>query len=330
MDKTRRAFLKGLACAGAGAGACALPATAADKRVAPDDAVGMLYDTTKCIGCKSCVVACKESNEMRPDTRLSELHDAPQALNDRTKNIIKLYKDDDGRRSYMKQQCMHCIDPACVGACMIGALQKREHGIVTWESDRCIGCRYCQVACPYNVPKFEWESTNPRIIKCELCSHRFPSNLEMTQVDGFSRFAKGQGPACCEVCPREAVIYGTYDELLAEAKKRLADNPGRYVEKIYGEHDGGGTQVIYLSHIPFEKLGLPELGEVASVEHEVGLWVEVVDVVDRTQQPPHEAVVHVFLVEMGVGNIGKAEGRIRVRALGVLRHAHGRERMRRG
>ena len=250
MNRNRRSFLTGLACVGATAAASAAPAVASDKREAPADAVGMLYDTTKCIGCKTCVVACKESNEMRPDTRLSELHDAPLALNDRTKNIIKLYKDDDGRRSYMKQQCMHCIDPACVGACMIGALQKREYGIVTWESDRCIGCRYCQVACPYNVPKFEWESTNPRIIKCELCSHRMPE----------------KGPACCEVCPREAVIYGKYDELLAEAKKRLADHPGRYVDKIYGELDGGGTQVIYLSHIPFEKLGLPELGEEAVPE----------------------------------------------------------------
>ena len=131
---------------------------------------------------------------------------------------------------------------------MIGALQKREHGIVTWDSDRCIGCRYCQVACPYNVPKFEWASTNPRIIKCELCNHRLK---------------EGKEPACCEVCPREAVVYGKYDELLAEARRRLGDHPGRYVDKIYGEHDGGGTQVLYLSHVPFEKLGLPDLGDEA-------------------------------------------------------------------
>jgi Fe-S-cluster-containing dehydrogenase component len=245
MDRTRRSFLTGLACAGATAAAGAVPAVASDKRVAPSDAVGMLYDTTRCIGCKACVVACHEANDLPPDDRGNGLHDAPQALNDRTKNIIKLYKEE-GRRSYMKQQCMHCIDPACVGACMIGALQKREYGIVTWESSRCIGCRYCQVACPYNIPKFEWESANPRIIKCELCNHRL---------------AEGKEPACCEVCPREAVIYGKYDELLAEAHKRLDDNPGRYVDKIYGEFDGGGTQVLYLSHVPFDKLGLPELGD---------------------------------------------------------------------
>jgi Fe-S-cluster-containing dehydrogenase component len=244
MDQSRRSFLKGLAYAGVGAAAAAAPAAASEPRKAPDDAVGMLYDTTRCIGCKSCVVACHEANDLPPDNRDDKLHDAPQALNDRTKNIIKLYKED-GRRSYVKQQCMHCIDPACVGACMIGALQKREYGIVTWDSDRCIGCRYCQVACPYNIPKFEWESASPRIIKCEMCSHRIP---------------EGKGPACCEVCPRAAVVYGKYTDLLEDAKQRLIDHPDRYVDKIYGMEDGGGTQVLYVSHVPFEKLGLPELG----------------------------------------------------------------------
>ena len=244
MDKSRRSFLKGLACAGATVAGSALPAAASETREAPADAVGMLYDTTLCIGCKTCVVACHEANDLPPDDRQDPLHDAPTALNDRTKNIIKLYEEN-GVRSYMKEQCMHCVDAACVGACMIGALQKREYGIVTWDASRCIGCRYCQVACPYNIPKFEWESAAPRIIKCELCNHRLAENKE---------------PACCEVCPRSAVIYGTREELLAEAKKRLAANPDKYVPKIYGEHDGGGTQVMYISHVPFEKLGLPELG----------------------------------------------------------------------
>ena len=206
MDRARRSFLKGLACAGASAVAAAAPVEASEARKAPADARGMLYDTTRCIGCKACVVACHEANDLPPDDRGNGLHDAPQALNDRTKNIIKLYREE-GRRSYMKQQCMHCIDPACVGACMIGAFQKREYGIVTWDTNRCIGCRYCQVACPYEVPKFEWESASPRIIKCELCSHRMP---------------EGKGPACCEGCPREAVIYGDYEDLLAEAIERFS------------------------------------------------------------------------------------------------------------
>ena len=247
MSAGRRSFLKGLLGAGAAVATAASPVGADERREAPADAVGLLYDTTKCIGCKTCVLACKEANDLPPDNREDPLHDAPTALNDRTKNIIKLYTDEEGRVSYFKAQCMHCIDPACVGACMIGALQKREYGIVTWESNRCIGCRYCQVACPFNVPKFEWASRTPRIIKCELCNHRL---------------AEGKEPACTEVCPREAVIYGTREELLAEAKRRIEAEPGRYVNRVYGETEGGGTQCLYLSHVPFEKLGLPELDDV--------------------------------------------------------------------
>ena len=246
MDQPRRSFLKGLAFTGASIAGSALPAVASEEKLqAPDDAVGMLYDTTKCIGCKACVVACHEANDLPPDNRDNPLHDMPTDLNDRTKNIIKLYKGDE-QRSYVKQQCMHCIDPACAAACMIGSFQKREYGIVTWDPNRCIGCRYCQMACPYHIPKFEWDEAAPRIIKCELCNHRI---------------AEGKEPACCDVCPRGAVIYGTHKELLAEAKQRLADNPDRYVPKIYGEHDGGGTQVLYLSHVEFENLGLPTLGD---------------------------------------------------------------------
>jgi ferredoxin len=141
---------------------------------------------------------------------------------------------------------MHCIDPACVAACMLGALKKREFGIVSYDVDYCVGCRYCEVACPYGVPKFQWASAAPRIVKCELCRHRL---------------AKGQEPACTEVCPRKAVIFGKRADLLREAKRRLAESPDRYVPKIYGETDGGGTQVLYLSHVPFDKLGFPALGD---------------------------------------------------------------------
>jgi formate dehydrogenase beta subunit len=245
MDISRRTAFKIL---GAGAamtagGAATLRASEPDVPV-PPDAVGMLYDTTLCIGCKACMVACREANDLEPDTGWSGgLYQAPADLNASTKNIIKLYQDGTDR-SFMKAQCMHCIDPACVAACMVGALKKREHGIVSWDGTRCVGCRYCQIACPFNIPKFEWRSANPRIVKCELCRHRL---------------AKGQEPACTEVCPKHAVIYGTRAALLAEAKKRLAENPGKYVNKVYGEHDGGGTQVLYLSHIAFEKLGLPTL-----------------------------------------------------------------------
>jgi len=251
MNSDRRTLFKlGLVTAGAVATAATRPARASSTaHEAPPDARGMLYDTTRCIGCKACVVACREANGLQPDTSHDPdgLHDMPLGLDAKTKNVIKLYREDP-YRSYMKSQCMHCIDPACVGACMIGALQKREYGAVTWDGSRCIGCRYCQIACPFDIPKFEWDRAIPHIVKCELCRQR----------PGDKAFV----PACAEVCPRQAVIWGTREELLADARRRIADNPGRYVEdRIYGEHDGGGTQVIYLSHVPFEKLGLPELGE---------------------------------------------------------------------
>jgi len=243
MAFDRRLLLKGMATASAAAVASASPVKAArERKVVPEDARGMLYDTTLCIGCKACVRACKEANNLPADTRTPgmEIFDAPTDLNDYTKNIIKLYSEGD-RRSYVKRQCMQCVDPACVGACMIGAFRKEKFGIITWDRDRCIGCRYCQMACPFGIPKFEWSSLNPDIVKCEYCRQR----------EGDKQWE----PACCEVCPREAVIAGTYEELLAEAKRRLAEHPDRYEPKIYGEKDLGGTQVLYLSHVPFEKLG---------------------------------------------------------------------------
>lgn len=246
MGIDRRTMLKSLAVAGTAAVADASPVRANDTAEAPADAVGLLYDATRCIGCKACVVACKEANGDRPDTRTPgmEVYDAPNDLNDRTRNIIKLYKDGD-ERAFLKVQCMHCVDPACVGACMLGALQKRVHGVVTWDPDLCIGCRYCQVACPFNIPKFEWDSATPRIVKCEMCSHRL---------------AEGKEPACCEACPRGAVIFGDYRELLAIAHRRLEAHPERYYPKVYGEKEFGGTQVLYLSHVPFEELGFDEDG----------------------------------------------------------------------
>jgi Fe-S-cluster-containing dehydrogenase component len=242
---SRRTALKGLVVAGAAA-AGVKPARASTPIAVPADAVGLLYDTTLCIGCKACVSACREANNLEADPGFSPgLYHAPSDLNERAKTVIKLYDDGSGQRSFMKAQCMHCVDPACANACMLGAFKKREFGIVTYDVDLCIGCRYCQVACPYGVPKFEWTKTAPRMVKCELCNHRI---------------AEGRMPACAEVCPRGAVIYGTRADLLREAKARLAAAPDKYVPKIYGETDGGGTQCLYLSHVPFEKLGLPALG----------------------------------------------------------------------
>ena len=253
METDRRALLKTLAAA---ATLSVIPAAAQarEKRVAPSDAVGLLYDTTRCIGCKACVVACKKENGLPADVDGygGGLYDAPESLNQYTKTVIQLYRDDGaGQSSFVKKQCMHCVDPACVGACMLSALHKGEFGIVGYDESKCVGCRYCEVACPFNVPAFEWSKRSAKIVKCELCRHRL---------------ADGKEPACTEVCPRGAVRFGRYDELLTDARARLAAEPRKYVQRIYGERELGGTQVLYVSHVPFEKLGF-RFSDEQSVPH---------------------------------------------------------------
>lgn len=210
--------------------------------------LGMLYDATRCIGCQACVVACTRANGLEPDTaRGNGLWQMPADLNSRTKNIIKLYEEPGKASSFVKRQCMHCADPACVAGCPFGALKKQANGAVTWNGELCIGCRYCEVACPFEIPKFEWDHFNPKIVKCELCDHRL---------------AKGQEPACTDVCPTGAVIFGKRDDLMLEAHRRLDESPGRYTEdRVYGEKEAGGTHVLYLAAVPFQKLGLPSLEE---------------------------------------------------------------------
>ena len=253
----RRRFLQSLAVLGS-ATALGRAASASEKGL-PPDAVGMLYDSTLCIGCKACVVKCREANQLTPQRTRKDggLHDMQTDLDFDTKTVIKLYQSEAGSEgpssAFTKQQCMHCIDPACVSACMLGALQKREFGVVTYRANLCVGCRYCQIACPFGVPKFDFGSATPLITKCEMC---------------MPRLLEGKEPACTEVCPRKAIIYGKREALLQEAHARIARQPKRYFPKVYGEHDAGGTQVLYLNPagLAFEKVGLPALGE-QSVPH---------------------------------------------------------------
>jgi Fe-S-cluster-containing dehydrogenase component len=247
MTISRRTALRTLAAAGAAAAAAPDVAEArVGRKSAPED-VGLLVDAVRCVGCRACVVKCRESNGLSPDVGKIDgvAYDTPIDMNHTTLTVIRRFEAE-GKDGYVKAQCMHCIDPACVSVCMIGALHKGEKGVVEYDAAHCIGCRYCQLACPFNVPKYEWAKAFPRIRKCELCRHRWK---------------EGKGAACAEVCPREAVVFGRRTELLAEAKRRLAERPDAYQPKIYGEHDGGGTNVLYLSPVSFQALGLPALGD---------------------------------------------------------------------
>jgi formate dehydrogenase beta subunit len=256
MSLSRRDVLKITTMGGAAAAVGSTVVSPAEEHVPtpPRDAVAMLYDSTKCIGCKSCVVACADANGLQPDTRVDELHQAPNDLNSFTKNIIKLYKPkegDSGSFAFVKRQCMHCVDPFCVAACPFHALEKNKvNGVVSWHADKCIGCRYCQLACPYQIPKFDWDAFNAKIVKCEFCKERLEA---------------GKEPACTYVCPPKAVIFGRRDVLLRDAHKRIADHPDKYFEnRVYGEKEAGGTQVLYLAAVNFDLLGLPHL---SATEH---------------------------------------------------------------
>ena len=289
MEITRRDVLRVVAATGAAA-AVAGPAEAREAKVPAPDDQGMLFDATLCVGCRACQTACREANELPVERKEVEgaEYDAPLDLNGTTKNVIKLARGEGGETAYMKAQCMHCVDPACVSVCMAGALHKAKGGVVAYEKGTCVGCRYCQIACPYNVPKFQWFTAVPVIQKCELCRHRGE-----------------KGPACAEVCPRGAVIAGQRAALLAEAKRRVAADPARYEPKIYGEADGGGTNVLYVTsrQVSFAALGLPKLPEhplpqmSESVQHGIyrygiaplALWTAVTVVQLRARKKDHEA-----------------------------------------
>jgi len=243
----------------------------------PDNAVGLLFDATRCIGCRACVVSCREINGTEPVTGENGVWDSAQELSADTYNIIKAYNPTEADKaagihdfSFSKRNCMHCVDPGCVSVCPVTAMTKHPvTGIVSHDPDVCIGCRYCVAACPYNVPKYDYDNPVGQIHKCQLCNQK-----------GVERIDKGLLPGCAEVCPTGANIFGTRKELLAEAKRRLAQAPGtvyeyplnvanstfsspgtvpEYQPHIYGEHEGGGTQVLVISSVPHEKLGLPDL-----------------------------------------------------------------------
>jgi len=258
--QSRRDFLKAIGLSGASLLAGAASATASEVRPVNDEELGMLYDATRCVGCKACMSACKRVNGdygslayERGGNDEDGLWDAPQDLSGSSRTLIKLYKESPQRWSYVKYSCMHCQKPSCVSVCPVSAMTKDKiTGVVDYNKNTCIGCRYCQVACAFGIPRFQWDKTVPQIVKCDLCKN---TNLKKNGIS-----------ACAETCPTGAITFGKRRELLADARNRLKEQPGKYIDHIYGEHEVGGTNHLYLAAIPFNRLGLPELPEQAPAE----------------------------------------------------------------
>jgi formate dehydrogenase iron-sulfur subunit len=239
-DPSRRAFLK-VVCAGAAVAALGpAAAQASSEGGAAAGAKAILVDLTRCTGCNSCSVACAQENGLVNDG-------APTALDSNAFSFIDTHEvpcHDELLTCHVKRQCMHCVHPACASACTVGALRKTAEGPVVYDSSKCIGCRYCQYACPFGVPTYEWENAFGLIGKCEMCKERL---------------AEGQSPACVASCPNGALRFGNRAALLAQAHAQIQSNPGRYIDHVYGEFEVGGTSVLYLSPVPFDALGLPAL-----------------------------------------------------------------------
>ena len=236
-----------------------------------------LIDISNCIGCRACQVACKQWNER--DGEVTGLDDQlgfqnPATLSAKTLTLIKFHemvndeKPGGVESAFVMQRCLHCLEPGCVSACPTTALYRQADGPVSYNADDCIGCRYCMLACPWDVPTADWDNLAPKISKCTHCADRIPQpapvafNEQPLSLDAAKQFADTVAiPACVKACPADALRYGTRDDMLALARQRIADRPDKYVNHIYGEKELGGTSVLYLSAVPFDRLGFPTYGE---------------------------------------------------------------------
>lgn len=271
----RRVFLGMLGSAALGlTGTSALAAPTREFKGHPDT-MGVLFDATRCIGCRKCEAACNTVNKLpEPDKPFDDLTvlSEQRRTTEKTYTVVNAFNlQGQDKPVYRKNQCNHCLEPACASACFVKAFVKESSGAVTYNADLCVGCRYCMIACPFNIPAYEYgEPVTPRIMKCHLC-HPWISAGDRTV------------PGCVEACPKEALTYGSRDGLLEIARNRISKQPDIYIDHIYGQKEMGGTSWLYISHVPFREIGLredlgvksaPELtsGSLAAVPIVVGLW----------------------------------------------------------
>jgi len=233
----RREFLK---IGAAAALSLATNEAGAEENGRVEEFVGVLTDTTRCIGCRSCERACSLAHDLpAPDIERDGALATVRDTTEKQLTVVNRFATSKGE-VFVKKQCMHCWQPACGAACLTNAMYKTRQGPVVWRSSKCMGCRFCMVSCPFSVPKFEYNEWNPKIQKCDMCA---------------PRLAAGQHPACVDACPTDALMFGSKRELMEVARVRVYSHPDRYVHKVYGEYEVGGTGWLYLSAVPFEELG---------------------------------------------------------------------------
>jgi len=249
MGIDRRGFLKHLAgIGGAAVVSKTTKAIAQEHFTGYPDRFGVLVDLTVCIGCRKCEWACKEVNKL-PNKPIAEYEDKSVFEEKRrthadTFTIVNRFENSQNPAEpiFVKKQCMHCDEPACASACLVKAFTKTTEGAVIYNPKVCIGCRYCMAACPFNIPAYEYDDPfTPEVTKCTFCFDRIRQ--------------EGGVPGCVEMCPVEALIFGKRSELLELAHDRIRNNPGEYVNHVYGEHEVGGTSWMYISPVPFEEVG---------------------------------------------------------------------------
>jgi Fe-S-cluster-containing dehydrogenase component len=274
MSISRRKFLGWIGAAGIGSATSKAALAAGNKHFEGyPGSFGILHDVTRCVGCRTCEAACNQVNDLpapdQPFTDLSVLNENRRTT-EKTYTVVNKY-DLPGKTGplFGKIQCNHCLEPACASACFVKAFKKTETGAVTYDASVCVGCRYCMIACPFEIPAYEYnEPLTPRVMKCTMC---------------YPRISQGQLPGCVEACPMEALTFGKREDLIKIARERIREYPDKYVDHIYGETEMGGTSWLYISSVPFSDIGMredlgstpaPELtsGALSVVPIVAGLW----------------------------------------------------------
>ena len=274
MSISRRKFLGWIGAAGLGSALGKSAFAAGSKHFeGHPGSLGILHDITQCVGCRSCEAACARENALPvPDKPFKDLSVLEEKRRTTAADYTVVNKYEvPGRKAplFVKKQCNHCLEPACASVCFVRAFKKTETGAVTYDASVCVGCRYCMVACPFEIPTYEYdEALSPRVMKCTMC---------------YPRIMRGEIPACVEACPKEALTFGKREDLINIARERIRQYPDRYIDHIYGETEMGGTSWLYLSSVPFKEVGMkedlgvtpaPELtsGALSAVPVVVGLW----------------------------------------------------------